>query len=56
MSQRTLRFPPAEQPTYAVGTWDSSWQAFTPQIGLDRWYGLDIHDLRRALKRLRELQ
>jgi hypothetical protein len=40
---------------YSVGTWDAEAQGYTPQIGVDRSFNITRGELRRALKRLREL-
>lgn len=40
---------------YCIGTWDMEEQSFTPQSGLDKWYGLSLGELRSALKELRRI-
>lgn len=40
---------------YSVGTWDADAQAYTPQIGVEKSFNLTIHELRAAMKTLRQL-
>lgn len=44
-----------ELPLFSVGTWDSELQAYTPQNGVELSFNITATELRRALKRLREL-
>lgn len=45
----------ASEARYSVGTMDDELNAYTPQIGVEKSINITLHELRRALKRLREL-
>ena len=40
---------------YSIGTWDTDDQAYTPQVNGGRWLNLTLWELRRAIRRLRQL-
>jgi hypothetical protein len=41
--------------TYSVRTWDPELQAYTPQIGIEKWQGLSLWELKAALRALRSM-
>ena len=43
------------KPLYSIGTWDEYRQAFTPQKGAGRSINVSVRQLRRVLRRLRDI-